>query len=69
MPTDASRSRVSTTAYAPPDPAILRTIEAARFDAGRYFAEIGARAPQPLPSGVELLRRQWLEPTLELNGL
>ena len=53
----------------PPDPAILRTIEAARFDAGRYFAEIGARAPHPLPSGVELLRRQWLEPTLELNGL
>ena len=53
----------------PPDPAILRTIEAARFDAGRYFTEIGARAPHPLPSGVELLRRQWLEPTLELNGL
>ena len=53
----------------PPDPAILRTIEAVGFDAGRYFAEIGARSPDPLPSGAELLRRQWLEPTLELNGL
>jgi acetylornithine deacetylase/succinyl-diaminopimelate desuccinylase-like protein len=53
----------------PPDPAILRTIEAVGFDARRYFAEIGARAPRPLPSGAELLRRQWLEPTLELNGL
>jgi acetylornithine deacetylase/succinyl-diaminopimelate desuccinylase-like protein len=53
----------------PPDLAILHTIEAVGFDAGRYFTEIGARAPRPLPSGVELLRRQWLEPTLELNGL
>ena len=53
----------------PPDPAILRTIEAAGFDAGRYFTEIGARPPDPLPTGAELLRRQWLEPTLELNGI
>jgi len=52
-----------------PDPAILRTIEAVGFDAGRYFAEIGARLPDPLPTGTELLRQQWLEPTLELNGL
>jgi acetylornithine deacetylase/succinyl-diaminopimelate desuccinylase-like protein len=54
---------------APPDPALLRTIEAVPFDAARYFDEIGARAPAPLPSGAELLRRQWLEQTLELNGL
>jgi len=53
----------------PPDPAILHTIEAVGFDARRYFAEIGARLPEPLPSGAELLRRQWLEPTLELNGV
>jgi acetylornithine deacetylase/succinyl-diaminopimelate desuccinylase-like protein len=53
----------------PPDPAILRTIEAVGFDAGRYFTEIGARLPDPLPTGAGLLRRQWLEPTLELNGL
>jgi acetylornithine deacetylase/succinyl-diaminopimelate desuccinylase-like protein len=53
----------------PPDLAILRTIEAAGFDAARYFTEIGARPPDPLPAGAELLRRQWLEPTLELNGL
>ena len=53
----------------PPDPAILATIEAVGFDAARYFTEIGARSPDPLPSGAELLRRQWLEPTLEFNGL
>jgi acetylornithine deacetylase/succinyl-diaminopimelate desuccinylase-like protein len=53
----------------PLDPAILCTIEAAGFDAGRYFAEIGARPPDPMPTGAELLRQQWLEPTLELNGL
>jgi acetylornithine deacetylase/succinyl-diaminopimelate desuccinylase-like protein len=53
----------------PPDPAILRTIDAVGFDALRYFAEIGAPAPAPLPTGAELLRRQWLEPTLELNGI
>jgi acetylornithine deacetylase/succinyl-diaminopimelate desuccinylase-like protein len=53
----------------PPDPAILRTIDAVGFDAGRYFAEIGARLPDPMPTGARLLRRQWLEPTLELNGL
>ena len=28
-----------------------------------------SRSPDPLSSGAELLRRQWLEPTLELNGL
>jgi acetylornithine deacetylase/succinyl-diaminopimelate desuccinylase-like protein len=53
----------------PADPAILRTIETAGFGAARYFAEIGAQPPDPLPSGAALLRRQWLEPTLELNGL
>jgi acetylornithine deacetylase/succinyl-diaminopimelate desuccinylase-like protein len=53
----------------PPDPAILRTIEAVGFDAGRYFTEIGARPPDPLPTGAGLLQRQWLGPTLELNGL
>jgi acetylornithine deacetylase/succinyl-diaminopimelate desuccinylase-like protein len=53
----------------PVDPAITRTIEAVRFDAKAYFAEIGAPLPTPLPSGEELLTRQWLEPTLELNGL
>ena len=53
----------------PPDPAILRTIETVGFDSARYFSEIGAQPPAPLPMGTELLRRQWLEPTLELNGL
>jgi acetylornithine deacetylase/succinyl-diaminopimelate desuccinylase-like protein len=52
-----------------PEPAILRTIDAVAFDSARYFTEIGARPPAPLPTGAELLRRQWLEPTLELNGL
>ncbi|MGH6920735.1 MAG: dipeptidase, partial [Geminicoccaceae bacterium] len=53
----------------PPDPALVRTIETLGFDARRYFAEIGAPLPTPLPRGEELLTRQWLEPTLELNGL
>jgi acetylornithine deacetylase/succinyl-diaminopimelate desuccinylase-like protein len=53
----------------PADPALVRTVETLGFDAERYFAEIGAPLPTRLPSGAELLRRQWLEPTLELNGL
>ena len=53
----------------PADPALLRTIETVGFDARRYFADLGAPLPTPLPSGEELLTRQWLEPTLELNGL
>jgi acetylornithine deacetylase/succinyl-diaminopimelate desuccinylase-like protein len=53
----------------PFDPAIARAIEAVGFDAGRYFDEIGASRPDPLPAGVELLTRQWLIPTLEFNGI
>jgi len=53
----------------PPDPAIRAAIEASGFDAARYFDEIGAARPRPLPSGTELLVRQWLEPTLEFNGV
>ncbi|HTJ58431.1 MAG TPA: dipeptidase [Devosiaceae bacterium] len=53
----------------PPDPAILQAIEAVKFDAGRYFDEIGAKRPEPLPSGDDLLIRQWLIPTLEFNGI
>ncbi|MFT4003335.1 MAG: M20/M25/M40 family metallo-hydrolase [Rhizobium sp.] len=53
----------------PPDPAIRKAIDAAHFDAGRYFDEIEAQRPTPLPSGEDLLTRQWLIPTLELNGI
>lgn len=53
----------------PPDPAIGAAIRAAAFDAGRYFDDIGAPRPDPLPSGTELLTRQWLVPTLEFNGI
>lgn len=52
-----------------PDAAILETIRAVGFDAGRYFSEIGAPRPNPLPDGAALLVRQWLEPTLEFNGI
>ena len=52
-----------------PDPAIRTSIEAARFDAGRYFDDIGADRPVPLPDGADLLFRQWLVPTLEFNGI
>lgn len=53
----------------PPDPAIGEAIRAVNFDAGQYFDEIGAARPSPLPSGEELLTRQWLVPTLEFNGI
>src|SRR4029077_20437649 len=53
----------------PPDPAIGEAIRTAQFDAGRYFDEIGAESPDPLPSGDALLTRQWLVPTLEFNGI
>jgi acetylornithine deacetylase/succinyl-diaminopimelate desuccinylase-like protein len=53
----------------PPDPAIAEAIATVAFDAGRYFDEIGAAPPTPLPSGNELLTRQWLVPTLEFNGI
>ena len=53
----------------PPDPALLHTLETVPFDVAGYFAGIGARPPAPLPCAADLLRRQWLEPTLELNGL
>lgn len=53
----------------PPDPAIERAIRTVDFDAGGYFDAVGAERPDPLPSGPELLTRQWLVPTLEFNGI
>lgn len=53
----------------PPDPAIEDAIRVVNFDTGRYFDEIGAARPDPLPSGEALLARQWLVPTLEFNGV
>jgi acetylornithine deacetylase/succinyl-diaminopimelate desuccinylase-like protein len=53
----------------PQDPKILEAIQLAAFDTGRYFDEIGAPRPDPLPSGEDLLARQWLRPTLEFNGV
>ncbi len=53
----------------PPDPRIWEAIAAVGFDSGCYFDEIGAPRPEPLPEGATLLTRQWLEPTLELNGI
>lgn len=53
----------------PPDPAILAAIKTAGFDPAAYFDEIGAARPDPLPSGEDLLVRQWLQPTLEFNGI
>ncbi len=52
-----------------PDPVIERAIGTVRFDAGGYFDAIGAERPEPLPSGADLLTRQWLVPTLEFNGI
>lgn len=52
-----------------PDPLILDAIRQANFDSAAYFKEIGAPLPTPLPSGTDLLVRQWLIPTLEFNGI
>lgn len=53
----------------PPDPKLIEAIQASGFDPQGYFAAIGAAAPQPMPTAEELLVRQWLKPTLELNGI
>lgn len=53
----------------PADPAISDAIRAVNFDTARYFDEIGATSPDPLPGGEALLTRQWLLPTLEFNGI
>jgi acetylornithine deacetylase/succinyl-diaminopimelate desuccinylase-like protein len=52
-----------------PDPLILDAIGQAKFDSAAYFDDIGAPRPNPLPTGQELLTRQWLVPTLEFNGI
>ena len=52
-----------------PDPLILAAIHTANFDPAAYFDSIGAPHPDPMPSGAELLTRQWLVPTLEFNGI
>ena len=53
----------------PPDPLIETAIRDVGFDPAAYFADIGAPLPTPLPSGADLLTRQWLKPTLEFNGI
>jgi acetylornithine deacetylase/succinyl-diaminopimelate desuccinylase-like protein len=52
-----------------PDPTIVAAIEAANFDAAAYYREVGSPTPNPIAGGRELLIRQWLEPTLEFNGI
>ncbi|MEK1887438.1 MAG: dipeptidase [Phyllobacterium sp.] len=51
------------------DPTILTAIDVADFDAGAYYREIGTPKPDPIENGSQLLVRQWLEPTLEFNGI
>jgi acetylornithine deacetylase/succinyl-diaminopimelate desuccinylase-like protein len=52
-----------------PDARIIAAIEAADFDSAAYYREIGAHGADPIDNGRELLIRQWLEPTLEFNGI
>jgi acetylornithine deacetylase/succinyl-diaminopimelate desuccinylase-like protein len=54
---------------AAPDARILAAIEAANFDTAAYYVEIGTAKPDPIDNGRDLLLRQWLEPTLEFNGI
>jgi acetylornithine deacetylase/succinyl-diaminopimelate desuccinylase-like protein len=53
----------------PPDPALREAICAVPMDVEGYYSSIGARRPAWAADGESLLERQWLEPTLELNGL
>ena len=53
----------------PPDPKIIAAIEEADIDAAAYYREIGVEGEGPIATGRELLMRQWLEPTLEFNGI
>jgi acetylornithine deacetylase/succinyl-diaminopimelate desuccinylase-like protein len=53
----------------PPDPTIVAAIEAAAFDPNAYYRDIGVAGSAPIADGKELLVRQWLEPTLEFNGI
>jgi acetylornithine deacetylase/succinyl-diaminopimelate desuccinylase-like protein len=53
----------------PPDPKIMAAIEAADVDSAEYYREIGVEGAGPIDNGRELLTRQWLEPTLEFNGI
>lgn len=53
----------------PPDPRILTAIDASNFDSAAYYQEIGVASGDPIDTGRELLIRQWLEPTLEFNGI
>ena len=53
----------------PPDPALREAIRIVAMDVEGYYASIGAGRPAWATDGLSLLERQWLEPTLELNGL
>ena len=53
----------------PLDPRILTAIDASNFDSAAYYREIGVAGGDPIDTGRELLIRQWLEPTLEFNGI
>jgi acetylornithine deacetylase/succinyl-diaminopimelate desuccinylase-like protein len=51
------------------DPALRDAIRALNFDVDAYYAGIGAQRPAWITDGATLLERQWLEPTLDVNGL
>ena len=53
----------------PPDARIIAAIEEAAFDSAAYYRDIGVSGADPIDTGRELLIRQWLEPTLEFNGI
>lgn len=53
----------------PPDARIVAAIEASGFDADAYYRSIGTPKPVPIDNGRDLLIRQWLEPTVEFNGI
>jgi acetylornithine deacetylase/succinyl-diaminopimelate desuccinylase-like protein len=51
------------------DPLLRRAIADLHVDPNAYYAGIGATRPAWIADGADLLDRQWLRPTLDVNGL
>ena len=52
-----------------PDPLLRNAISGLDVDPDDYYAGIGASRPAWITDGPDLLDRQWLRPTLDVNGL
>ncbi len=68
-----SEGRVSVPGFADgvreADPLLRRAIAGLDTNPDTYYAAIGAERPTWIADGPDLLDRQWLQPTLDVNGL